>query len=490
MNSAMNASTLGQLGDAALGAGRLAEAIAHYQAAVALDPARPDIWYNLGWALRAARQFEAALTAYGEALRHNIDLPEHVHLNRAALLADHLYQRDAAIAELRLALRLAPDFIPALLNLGTLHEDFGEAQSAQNAYRQARELAPGNGRTHARLAMIDIAQGDAGAALEALRAAARHVSAVEDRAELLFATASALDACGQYDAAFETIMAANQLVQAGRPSPYDPRAVEQFVDRMIATFDRIEHAPAMENASPIRPVFIVGMFRSGSTLFEQILTRQSAIVAGGELEYVPALVHTGLSLYPESVLQIDAAQIGHYQREYLAELARVAPTGWITDKRCDNALHLGLIARLFPQAPIIHTGRHPLDTLVSVLFLHFGEAINYGHDQRAVAHYTIQHHRLMAHWRSLFGDRIHDVDYDDVVIDPRRAVEPILTTMQLDWQDALDNSEAAGARAIRTASSWQVRKAVHRSSSGRWQNYARHLEPARAMLADAGLLPD
>jgi Flp pilus assembly protein TadD len=444
MNSATNATALGHLGDAALGAGRLAEAIAHYQAAVALDSERPNIWYNLGWALRAARQFEAALAAYGEALRHKIDHPEHVHLNRAALLSDHLYQRDAAVAELRLALRLAPGFIPALLNLGTLHEDFGEAQAAQDAYRQALERAPGNGRANARLAMIDIVQGNAGSALDALRAAARHVSAVEDRAELLFATASAQDACGQYDTAFETIMVANRLVQAGRPSPYDSRAVEQFVDRMIATFTRIEHAPAIENASPLRPVFIVGMFRSGSTLFEQILTRHSAIIAGGELEYVPALVHSGLSPYPEIVPQLGASQVGGCQREYLAELARIAPAGWITDKRCDNALHLGLIARLFPHAPIIHTGRHPLDTLISVLFLHFGEAINYGHDQRAAAHYTIQHHRLMVHWRSLFGERIHDIDYDQVVIDPRRAVEPILTTMR---QSHPYRKQLAGAQA-------------------------------------------
>ncbi len=482
----LSPTNLARRGDQLLGLGQRNEAIVLYRAALAIDATKPDIWYNLAWAYRASRQFDAALDAYGEALKYGIRNPEEVRLNRAAILADHLYQPDAAEAELRAALTESPAFVPAFLNLGTLHEDFGRAEAARTAYRRVLTYAPANGRAIARLAMIDLAEGNVGNALGTLASGLPTTHDTVDRAEILFATATALDAHQQYDAAFETLGTANALAQSGARNRYDPLAHEHYIDRLIQTFREPVSMPSAQKEQGLQPIFVVGMFRSGSTLVEQLLSRNSAINAGGELEFIPALAQSVLEPYPEAVAQMDSVVINANRSAYLSELARVVPAGWVTDKRCDNILHVGLIKTLFPEAPILHTIRHPLDTLISVLFVHFGEGVSYGFDQRDVAHYYIQYRRLLDHWRTLYGDAICDVDYDRLVIDPRTEIEPALNSIGVKW-DAT-TGHAGEVRSVRTASSWQVRKTLHRQSSGRWQHYAAHLEPARQMLADAGLL--
>jgi tetratricopeptide (TPR) repeat protein len=484
---ARSSSDLAQRGDAALGAGRRDEAIGHYRAALAIDPTMATIWYNLGWALRAGRQFEEALYAYGQALAYGVARPEEVMLNRAAILADHLCQPDAAETELQAALLRAPQFVPAMLNLGTLHEDRGQADAARAAYAWALALVPGLGRARARLTMIDLAEGQVSAARATADAAVSRAGSREDLTEILYAKAAALDADGDYDAAFETLTEANALGSAGAAAPYNAAAQEQLVTRLIEAFEEPASLDGPRVDSAPTPVFIVGMFRSGSTLTEQLLARHPAIRSGGELEFIPAAAQTMLAPYPEKLSALDSAALDALRTAYLDEMKRISTAGWTTDKRCDNVMHLGLIRMLFPDAPIIHTVRDPLDTLLSVLFLHFGEGVTYGFDQRDAAHYFIQYRRLMDHWRTIFPDAIVDVDYDRLVREPVGEIAPVLGRLGLSSDGLTINAEIVG-QSVRTASSWQVRKPLHQKSSGRWRNYARHLEPARAMLAEAGLI--
>jgi Flp pilus assembly protein TadD len=486
MNAAPHPQAMVQHADQLLGAGRLTDAIGLYRSALATNPNLPDAWFNLGWALRAGRQFEDAAQAYAQALCHGVRHSEHVYLNLAAMSADHLHAPDAAEEQLKAALALVPDFAPALLSLGTLYEDRGQAGLARDVYQKVLHQTPGNGRAVARLAMIDLAEGNHVAALSVIDAALPSTASAEDAAEILFAKAAALDAAADYDTAFETLIAANGLTHRQAQSPYDRGAQERLVTRLIATFP----APRESNVCtdhPLKPIFIVGMFRSGSTLVEQLLGRHPAISVGGELEYIPALATTHFAPYPEAVAQTSETDIGTFRTNYLAEMARVTSAGWVTDKRCDNVLHLGLVNALFPDAPIIHTVRDPLDTLISTLFLHFGEGVSYGHDQRDAAHYYGQYRRLLNHWRDIFGNGLHDVDYDQLVIDPSPQVSSALESIGLPWHDACLRP-SKGAATVRTASSWQVRKPLHRQSSGRWRHYARQLEPARQILAGEGWL--
>jgi tetratricopeptide (TPR) repeat protein len=461
-------------------AGRVDEAIAAYHAFLALRPDSATSWFNLGWLQRRARRFEEALAAYGEALRLGIDGAEEVHLNRAAIYSDDLARPGLAEAELQAALALNPFYVPALLNLGNLREDLGDRPGAAAAYEAALAAEPENALALARLAGVTPADGRADPLVRRLREAlSRLRAAPADKADLGFALGQRLDAAAAYDEAFAAYAAANEASRAaaGPAARYDPGAHEAFVGRLISAFPRA--APPGQSPSGA-PVFICGMFRSGSTLAEQVLAAHSRVTAGGELDLLPALIRDRLRPYPESAA--DPPALHEVRTAYLDGLRRIhTGSALVTDKRPDNFLHIGLIKALFPDARIVHTVRSPLDNCLSVWFLHLDPAMSYALDLGDIAHWYRQYRRLMAHWKALYPDDIHDLDYDALVAEPRPQVEALLRFLGLPWEeDCLSFYAVPGA--VKTASVWQVRQPLYLRSSGRWRNYERHIGPLREAL--------
>jgi tetratricopeptide (TPR) repeat protein len=466
-------------------AGRIEEAIDTYEQLLAARPELPDSWYNLGWLRRQARRFPEALAAYSEALRRGVNEPEEVHLNRAVILADHLGRADEAHAELEAALRLNPHYVPALLNLGNLAEDRGRRGEARAAYERALAVEPGNRLALARLAGIADVSGPDDPIVARLRAALGQpgLEALE-AADLGFALGRVLDSAGAYDDAFAAYRFANRVARTSfGPAfrSYDRREREQFVDRIIAAFPE----PAREDPTRRRNpelVFICGMFRSGSTLAEQILARHPAVTPGGELDLVPAIVERELQPYPEAAGMAGTAKLTELRRRYLDEIRAIHPdASLVTDKRPDNFLHIGLIKAMMPEARIVHTVRHPLDNILSVYFLHLDPGMAYALDLEDAAHWYGQYRRLMRHWKSLYPEDIFDLDYDALVADPKPHIEALLTFCALGWDDACLDFHMAD-NVVKTASAWQVREPLYRRASGRWRHYARHLEPIRRRL--------
>lgn len=477
------AATLLERADALRRAGRVDEAIAAYEQLLEREPDLPDSWYNLGWLRKQARQYGQALEAYQEALGRSVDGPEEVHLNRAVILSDHLARPDDAEAELRRALELNPDYLPALLNLGNLHEDRGARAEAESAYRRALQATPGDALALSRLAGVIDARSEAAAQLTQT-IHERIASGIDatDRADLGFALGRLLDARGDYAEAFAAYEAANRASRESFGShfrSYERVGHEHFVDRLIAAFP--SPASRVADELPRPPVFICGLFRSGSTLVEQILASHSGVESGGELDLVPALA-ARIDGYPEGVANADPATIASWRAFYLGGLADIAGgDALVTDKRPDNFLHIGLIKTLFPNAKIIHTRRNRLDNLLSLYFLHLDPRMAYALGLADAAHWHSQYERLMAHWKRLYPNDIFDVDYDELVRAPRPVIERLLSFLHLGWEDSvLDFHRRTGA--VKTASVWQVREPLHARSSGRWRNYSTQLERALGAL--------
>lgn len=448
--------------------GRPVEAAEAYRRLLAIRPELADSWYNLALMERASGRFEAALEAYDAALARGVSGPEEVRLNRAVIFADDLARPDRALAELEAALATAPGYLPALLNLGNLHEDMGHKAEARAAYERALAVAPDDALALARLAGLGKADE---ATLARLRAAlARPGRAETDKAELGFALGKALDQAEDYDAAFAAYAAANAASRAAAGGVrYDRRAHEALIDSLIAAFPK----PAAPVEGDTAPVFICGMFRSGSTLAEQILAGHSRVTAGGELGLIPALVGR-LRPYPQSLAAGGPELVARARALYLDALQTARPgAALVTDKRPDNILHIGLIKTMFPNARIVHTVRDPLDTILSNWFLHLDSSMPHALDLEDMAHWHGQYQRLMAHWKALYPD-ILDLDYDVLVREPRPAVEGLLAYLGLDWEDAVLDFHKANA-GVRTASVWQVREPLYVRSSGRWRNYEKHL---------------
>jgi tetratricopeptide (TPR) repeat protein len=456
--------------------GRVDEAIAAYEQLLAAKPDLPDSWYNLGWLQRKARRFDEALESYRQALEHGVNDPEEVHLNRAVILSDYLHRPAEAERDLHAALRENPGFVPALLNLGNLHEDRGERAEARSAYERALAAEPDNSLALARLAGVSHSSELDQRLASRLRIAIAGVSNPGEQADLGFALAGLLDAGGEYAEAFEAARLANDASCTATGARYDRAEQEAYVDRLIRTFDR--PASQSEQAVPA-PVFICGMFRSGSTLVEQILGAHSRVTAGGELDLIPTLVGQ-IAGYPGAVAEAEPSTVDRWREFYLRGLPPHRGT-LLTDKRPDNFLHIGLIKTLFPAAKIIHTCRNPLDNLLSLYFLHLDPTMGYALDLDDAAHWYGQYVRLMGHWKSLYPKDILAVDYDQLVREPRPIVDDILVFLGLDWEDGVLQFDRSSAP-VKTASVWQVRQPLHARSSGRWRNYGKQLDRIAAVL--------
>ena len=458
-----------------------AAALESYRALVVARPNHADYWFNLGYLERNFRNHDAALAAYDRALALGTARPEEVHLNRALILSEDLYQPEAAEVALREALALNQGFIAARLNLGNLHEDGGDPDAAIAAYEAVLAINPFNGRALSRIAGIAVFRQRAESTLPRLLTALENPQLpLADAVEVRFAVGQLLDAMGWYDEAFQTILTANDAHRYTLPPRYFPQAEAARAKAIAAAFP-IAAAPAPPAGQPV-PVFICGLFRSGSTLLEQMLGRHAAITPGGEQEYLPWMVNNRLQPWPETASSLTPAALADLQRDYLASLAPLkAGDGVVTDKRPDNYLHIGLIKALFPTARIIHTVRRPIDNFLSIWFLHFGAGVRYGSDfDDMLAHYR-QYLGLMRHWKQHFAADILDVSYEQLVNDPEAELRRVLDFLGLPWDAAcLDPSTYTGM--VRTASVWQVRQPLHGRSSGRWQNYAAHIGDLAAEL--------
>ncbi|MDH0862993.1 sulfotransferase [Mitsuaria sp. GD03876] len=470
-----------------LSAGRSTQAIAAYEALLRVTPGEPDDWFNLAWLQRSGRDFDGALASYDRARALGAEGPEEIHLNRAVILTEDLRREDEAMAELERALAIAPRFLPALVNLGNLHEQRGERAQAQRRYEEALAVEPGHALALSRLVNLRRFEAADDPLIQRLRQAlgvrGRHPA---EHADLAHALGKALDDAGAYDEAFAAYAHANQAARHAhgpRPLRYDRAAHEHLVDALIR--QSRQPVPPSRDDAPAPSAFICGMFRSGSTLLEQILGSHPGATAGGEIDLLPALAQRHVLpplSHPDQPLPAELAE--RMRREYRDGVAlRFPGASLLTDKRPDNFLFIGLIKQLFPDAKILHTRRAVLDNCLSVFFLHLGPSMSYALDLEDIAHWYRQYRRLMAHWKSLYGDDIHDVDYDALVTDPRPQIERALAHVGLGWDDACLDFHASKST-VATPSNWQVRQPLYQRSSGRWRNYERHLGALRAALGE------
>ena len=462
------------------GLGQTDAAIGHYQRLLKRQPGHAVAYFNVALLYKKGKRYSDALSAYEEAIKHGIDDVQEVYSNLGVLYSE-MRQREKAREMYERALNVDPTYVPALFNLAGLFEEAGERQRARELYERILSINPNHWDSLARLAHAKKLTGADGHLIDSLRRAT--ADAKDDpmaREGLYFALGKALDDLGQYEEAFAAYRSANQMGKLRNP-PYDRNIVEQAFDRIIELFTP-EWIGRVTTASTAAPIFVCGMFRSGSTLIEQILAGHPSITAGGELDYLPWLVAERLAPYPDGVISATREKLDELGHEYLSRLRTQFPDAQcITDKRPDNFLHLGLIKALFPSARIVYTRRNPVDNCLSVYFQQLGGNLSYATDLEDTAHYYRQHERLMAHWSSCFAEDIFTVDYDELVNSPEQVLRQLLHFLGFEWDDrclTFQNTDSL----VKTASVWQVREELHTYSSGRRRNYTPFVQDIQALL--------
>lgn len=427
----------------------------------------------------ARRRLEEAVA------QHPDDARAHAELGNLLM---HAGEPDRAISYARRAFELAPaDGICALV-LASLLEANRQYQEAEDILEQRR--IAGDSSTPLALARARVLD-ELGRESEAVNWLLKLIEdaagrAAREQASLHFAAANLLDRLHRYDEAFANASRAHSLLSVR----YDRALVERVANSTIEYFDRktvrkLARAAEREPA----PAFIVGMARSGTSLIEQILASHPSVHGGGESDRVYRLwesvvrrlsqpnlpMHHSLDELTPDVASALAA-------EFLAPLRELAPQALrVTDKTPSNAVHLGLIATIFPNARLIHSRRDPLDTGISCYMTDFGMGNAFSHDFGSIGHYQRMTDRVMAHWKSVLDVPILEVDYEKLVTDPQKQIRRLLQFVGLPWNDRCLNFHQ-NRRIVATASQAQVRRPIYDTSIGRWRHYEKWIEPLRIAL--------
>jgi Flp pilus assembly protein TadD len=479
----MSASVLNELGIVRLKQGAHEQALDHFSRALDIDAFHSDALNNIVTTFSMLQQPGRA-KSYVERLTRVLPLSVHVHVMAAenSLARNDIEQ---AIRRGRKAVRLAPHHAPARLVLADALEAGGRFKQAKFHYLSILARDPGELVSLSKLLSLKGTHVSEKHAHEARRLASESALNESDRVALHLGLARYYDQRREYDLAFQHLGAGTRV--RFEKHPFDRTLHSKAVERLIHTFTPsvCRSLPAHEVKST-RPIFIVGMPRSGTTLVEQILASHSQIEAGGELPTIITIAaqmsHAGFA-YPEKMPDLDPQALGRMAQQYLEKLADIsADAARVTDKMPFNFMHLGLIVGLFPNAKIIHCRRNALDTCVSCFFTSFTESLQFASDLETLGSYYLDYWQLMRHWRAALPVKFLEVDYERVVGDTRSSVEELLAFCEVEWEEACLQFHRT-ERGVRTPSRWQVRQPIYGHSVGRWRHYEKHLRPLVEILS-------
>lgn len=436
-----------------------------------------------------------------------------------------------AVKVFQTATKLLPDNADAWGGLGNACARAGRVEDSARAFARSVALEPGSAGSQMGYAHVLKTLGDQAGALRAYREAIKakpdfgevywsmanlkvfrfedtEVAAMERQVgqpdlsksadiHFRFALGKAFEDLGNYDRAWHYYHSGNQAQR--EELEYDPVDFQMRQERIRTQFsgeflaERAGHGCAAAD-----PIFIVGLPRSGSTLIEQVLASHSQVEGTSEL---PILGKIAGSIgryrrdhlqYPESVAALRDKDWRAYGDQYLEECRRHRHTDkpFFTDKLPNNFPHVGLLHLILPNAKIINARRHPLDTCLGAYKQLFGQGQNFTYDIFELAEYYRQYYADMQHWHSILPGKVLDVHYEDNVLDIDTQVRRILAYCGLPFEAQCVRFYET-ERAVRTASSEQVRQPIYRSSMGKWRHYEKHLGIWQDALADIiGELPE
>lgn len=505
-----------EFGQLLAGVGRFDEALVAFDTAVTQQPDLVDGWFLLGMTYYTMRREDDALPAFRRALAL---APEHPQILRGLAETEYalehhvealaLYERmpfsgqpddvglflrlsqcrrraglpERALTVVLEGLQAYPDEALLWLELGWVQEDLGDAEEAQAAYARAHALRPGWGDpVAASIALLRARTPDALLQDAEALLAQGHLSEYE-QAYLHYVLGKRDDALGAYAEAAQHWSSANAL-RRRVDSVFDRAEFSAKVDASIEALSAdVLHARHADALHDQRPIFVVGMPRSGTTLVEQILAAHPLAHGCGESTGIVTIAQnasegTGLR-WPQDVAGFSVEWMRQRAGEYLHLVSKTAADGAtrLVDKQPYNFLHVGLIAMLFADARIVWCRRDPRDVVLSIFSESFSPLSAYATDLDDIRFFIGEQERLMRHWQSVSPLPILEVRYEDMVADNEAQVRRLVDFAGLPWDVACLDFHNSG-RSVQTLSRWQVRQPVHSRSVGRWRNYAQWFDEA------------
>jgi len=453
---------------------RFSDADVYLRHATSISPDYARLWVDLANVLRELHKPLDALECAEKVLELAPNTAESymLHASVVGLGSRH----EDAIKSYRKVLEISPNRPGALCSMAHHLKTIGQQDEAIAAYRKCIQFKPNHAEAYWSLANLKTFQFNE-AEIVAMKALLDD-EALKDESRVQIHNALGLDSESRrnYDEAFSHYQQCNSLRR--KTETYDPVETETRYDRIVEVFDEkfIEERSGFGDPGDA-PIFIVGLPRSGSTLIEQILASHSMVDGTHELTELPNAVRElrrspkRKSSFPDTLPGLSAEEWLSLGSDFIESTRQYRKgAAFFIDKNPNNFTYVGLLRLALPNAKIINAKRHPLDSCFGAYKQLFASGQQFSYDFTDLGEYYLQYARLMEHWRELLSGFVLDVQYEQVVADLENEVRRILEFCGLPFEESCLRFHET-ERAVRTASSEQVRKPIYSSSVDLWRNY-------------------
>lgn len=474
------------LGETQFSQGRNSAALNEYRIAAGLDDRLAPLHLRIAKVLLLQGDREGAIAACRKAAELNPGLGE-AHIMWAEALQE-LGRKEEAAAQLERALGLDRG---SAVNQGRRLQVLGRFNEARNAFE--RELATNPASAWAYHGIVSgrrVTEVDRELVRRMQSLAADPRLSPRDRPVLHFSLGKAFDDLGEFESAMRHYTEANESASRNTRLGFDANFLHSYNNARMSAFGSESIARLRQWGSPsTRPLLVVGMIRSGTTLVEQMLSSHPEVSAAGELRFWAEQEDAFMAARSQGALDEESIQgIADQYEDLLANVSKADSTTVqrVIDKMPLNFSFLGMIHSVFPNARIIHCTRHPVANCLSIYTTFFDSPPPFAYSQRNIIAYYREYRRLMAHWREVLpAESFLEVRYEDVVSDRESQLRRMVEFAGLEWHGGVlqhDKNE----RAVRTPSMWQVRQPIYTSAVERWKNYRPWLGEFAEMIPTGG----
>ncbi|MBB1293321.1 sulfotransferase [Pseudoalteromonas sp. SR41-4] len=383
-----------------------------------------------------------------------------------------LHKPKLARASFEQAVAINPKCVVGLFNLATCLEEFGLLANAEVLYYSAFELDPTNVNLISRLLYL---RKQTTEELDLVSAAIKLLESnnlTEAEQETLnFALGKAHDDIDYFNEAFKYYREAND-VSRYRFSFYESKNIELYSEKIIDSINDIYSKGGVFSCE-YSFIFICGMFRSGTTLLEQLIAYREDVYTAGELTFVEELIHDIFPEFPKG--EVDEQNVTRFREEYVKHISKISNgKRIITNKMPDNFWYVDILVRAFPNAKFIFTDREKYDVCLSVYFNQLSSKLTYSYNLEATAHFYDVYKKMSTFWQAHLPSNTLNFNYDSFISDSESVAKELHKFLGFSWSSkCLDFHKLRNN--VQTASLWQVRQPLFKGSSGRYNNYIKHL---------------
>ena len=448
--------------------------------AIKIYPASANLYFELSSNFFKIKNYNLAIKFYSKVIELEPNFNE-VYLN-LAICFQSINDYVAALRNLEIQKKKTPNNHLVYYNLGNLYREMGDMSLAEKQYLQAIDINSFHTESYRMLTAIkkikldDIFVKNLNSAIEFHK----KQNNTKPLLEGYYALSKIYEDNKDYENSYNCFVLANKLRRS--EVVYSGSFVrDQFaMIKNLFNEDFIKKIRSYSKFLSEKPIFILGMPRSGTTLVEQIISAHKEVVSGGELTFMQMIIKkhfpkNDYNLFAKDVYEKLSSLVNTIGNEYCDELNKISKLKKVTDKLPFNFIFIGFIKCCLPNSKIIHCTRNSKDICISILKNYFPlDDVGFAHDEVEIVEYYKEYESLMSHWHSIFGEEIYNFSYEQNIANPTKAAKDLINYLELEWDDNCLNHHKT-KNVIKTISTAQARLPIYSTSINSWKNYEKFL---------------